>query len=79
MLARCSLPPCQGVRVVLTDGQSHAVDSNEMAFRIASINAFRQVCREVCVCAWPGGPHCMRCSWPAFSICIISTINPSFF
>lgn len=40
--------PVEGVRVVLTDGAAHAVDSNEMAFRIASINAFRQVSvREV--------------------------------
>ncbi len=33
----------QGVRVVLTDGAAHSVDSNELAFRIASVNAFRQV------------------------------------
>jgi len=34
--------PVQGVRVVLTDGQTHVVDSNEMAFRIASASAFRE-------------------------------------
>jgi len=34
--------PVEGVRVVLTDGQSHAVDSNELAFRVAAVNAFRQ-------------------------------------
>lgn len=32
----------QGIRVVLTDGASHAVDSNEIAFRLAAIGAFRQ-------------------------------------
>jgi elongation factor G len=32
----------QGVRVVLTDGQTHVVDSSEMAFRIASQYAFRE-------------------------------------
>jgi elongation factor G len=30
------------VRVVVNDGASHPVDSNEMAFRLASIGAFRQ-------------------------------------
>jgi elongation factor G len=34
--------PVQGVRVVLTDGQAHAVDSNEMAFKLAAQYAFRQ-------------------------------------
>lgn len=34
--------PVQGVRVVLTDGQTHTVDSSEMAFRIAAQYAFRQ-------------------------------------
>ena len=33
--------PVQGVRVTITDGQSHAVDSSEMAFRIAAAAAFR--------------------------------------
>ena len=33
--------PVQGVRVVLTDGQTHVVDSNEMAFKLAANNAFR--------------------------------------
>jgi elongation factor G len=32
----------QGVRVVLNDGAAHAVDSNEMAFRLAAIGGFRQ-------------------------------------
>lgn len=31
----------QGVRVVLTDGAAHAVDSNELAFRLAAIGGFR--------------------------------------
>ena len=34
--------PVQQVRVVLTDGQAHVVDSSEMAFRIAARDAFRQ-------------------------------------
>ena len=33
--------PVQGVRAVLTDGQTHVVDSNEMAFRLAATGAFR--------------------------------------
>ena len=34
--------PVVGVRVTLTDGQTHVVDSSEMAFRMASIGAFRE-------------------------------------
>mmetsp|Transcript_8784 Transcript_8784/g.18768 ORF Transcript_8784/g.18768 Transcript_8784/m.18768 type:complete len:784 (-) Transcript_8784:787-3138(-) len=34
--------PVENVRVVLTDGASHPVDSSELAFRIASVSAFRQ-------------------------------------
>ncbi|RLB08697.1 MAG: elongation factor G, partial [Deltaproteobacteria bacterium] len=34
--------PVQGVRVVLTDGKSHSVDSSERAFQYAAIGAFRQ-------------------------------------
>mmetsp|Transcript_34262 Transcript_34262/g.61810 ORF Transcript_34262/g.61810 Transcript_34262/m.61810 type:complete len:753 (-) Transcript_34262:175-2433(-) len=34
--------PVQNCRVVLQDGAAHAVDSSELAFRIASIQAFRQ-------------------------------------
>lgn len=34
--------PVQRVRVVLSDGAAHAVDSNEMAFRLAAIGGFRQ-------------------------------------
>ncbi len=34
--------PIQGVRVVLSDGGWHPVDSSELAFRIACINAFKQ-------------------------------------
>jgi len=32
----------QGIRIVLNDGAAHAVDSNEMAFRLAAIGGFRQ-------------------------------------
>lgn len=35
--------PVENVRIVLTDGASHAVDSSELAFKLASIYAFRQV------------------------------------
>eukprot|EP00004_Rigifila_ramosa_P013036 TRINITY_DN2870_c0_g1_i2.p1 TRINITY_DN2870_c0_g1~~TRINITY_DN2870_c0_g1_i2.p1 ORF type:complete len:761 (+),score=206.40 TRINITY_DN2870_c0_g1_i2:727-3009(+) len=34
--------PVVGVRVVLTDGASHAVDSSELAFRLAGLYAFRE-------------------------------------
>lgn len=34
--------PVDNVRVTLTDGASHAVDSSELAFKIAALNAFRQ-------------------------------------
>ncbi|KAF3332660.1 elongation factor G [Carex littledalei] len=34
--------PVENLRVVLTDGASHAVDSSELAFKLASIYAFRQ-------------------------------------
>lgn len=35
--------PVEYLRVVLTDGASHAVDSSELAFKMAAIYAFRQV------------------------------------
>lgn len=34
--------PVEYLRVVLTDGASHAVDSSELAFKMAAIYAFRQ-------------------------------------
>jgi elongation factor G len=34
--------PIEGVRMVITDGKSHEVDSSEIAFRTASMMAFRQ-------------------------------------
>ncbi|KAE8662508.1 Elongation factor G-2 [Hibiscus syriacus] len=34
--------PVENIRIVLTDGASHAVDSSELAFKLASIYAFRQ-------------------------------------
>lgn len=41
------LPECcglawQGIRIALTDGVAHSVDSNEMAFQLAAQYAFRQ-------------------------------------
>eukprot|EP00835_Amoeboradix_gromovi_P004775 NODE_395_length_9429_cov_0.550054.p2 type:complete len:695 gc:universal NODE_395_length_9429_cov_0.550054:2238-154(-) len=35
--------PVQNIRIVLTDGQAHSVDSNELAFKSAVLHAFRQV------------------------------------
>ncbi|KAJ7962082.1 Elongation factor G, mitochondrial [Quillaja saponaria] len=34
--------PVENLRIVLTDGAAHAVDSSELAFKLASIYAFRQ-------------------------------------
>ncbi|XP_031499860.1 elongation factor G, mitochondrial-like [Nymphaea colorata] len=34
--------PVEYIRIVLTDGASHAVDSSELAFKLAAIYAFRQ-------------------------------------
>ncbi|KAK4760233.1 hypothetical protein SAY87_023364 [Trapa incisa] len=34
--------PVENIRVCLTDGASHAVDSSELAFKLAAIYAFRQ-------------------------------------
>ena len=34
--------PVQGVRLVLEDGQTHTVDSSDMAFRFASNMAVRE-------------------------------------
>lgn len=34
--------PVQGIRVVITDGKAHSVDSSERAFHYAAIGAFRQ-------------------------------------
>jgi len=33
--------PVQGVKVVLLEGSSHAVDSSELSFRLCSVGAFR--------------------------------------
>jgi len=37
--------PVQGVRIVLTDGGFHAIDSSEIAFRTAAVGAFREAFR----------------------------------
>ncbi|KAH7519658.1 hypothetical protein FEM48_Zijuj08G0060400 [Ziziphus jujuba var. spinosa] len=34
--------PVENIRVVITDGASHAVDSSELAFKLAAIYAFRK-------------------------------------
>ncbi|KAJ0972896.1 hypothetical protein J5N97_020855 [Dioscorea zingiberensis] len=34
--------PVENIRIVLTDGASHTVDSSELAFKLAAIYAFRQ-------------------------------------
>ncbi len=38
--------PCQDIRVCITDGKMHSVDSNDMAFMLASTAAFKQAFRE---------------------------------
>ncbi len=38
--------PIQGVRVSLVDGQEHAVDSSEMAFKIAGSMAFKEAYQQ---------------------------------
>ncbi len=38
--------PIQGIKVTLTDGASHAVDSSDMAFRIAAASAAREAIRN---------------------------------
>lgn len=38
--------PVQGVKMTIVDGQAHAVDSSELAFRIATMAAFKQGCRN---------------------------------
>lgn len=49
--------PVENIRLVLTDGASHAVDSSELAFKLAAIYAFRQVLLQSllnCHSAWWG-------------------------
>ncbi|MCD6515888.1 MAG: elongation factor G [Candidatus Aminicenantes bacterium] len=38
--------PITGIRVILTDGRSHAVDSSDVAFRTAAREAFRQAYKK---------------------------------
>jgi elongation factor G len=40
----------QGMRVVLTDGQAHAVDSSDLAFRLAAAGAVRTAMRVSVLC-----------------------------
>ena len=52
--------PVVNLRCVLTDGASHAVDSSELAFKLAAIYAFRQV-GELTILKWDevkGGLEC---------------------
>ena len=44
----CALVGCEveGIRVVLQDGASHAVDSSDMAFRICMANAIRDTVKK---------------------------------
>lgn len=42
--------PVQGVRMVILDGKTHPVDSNELAFRMASIQGFRQAFGKANAC-----------------------------
>jgi len=39
----------QGVRIALTDGAFHAVDSSELAFKLASVYAFRAAYSQVTI------------------------------
>jgi hypothetical protein len=69
--------PVEHLRVVLTDGASHAVDSSELAFKLASIYAFRQVILVACVqgvilCKM--NLFCLSMLWPILTFLnIIST------
>ena len=44
--------PVENLRIALTDGAAHAVDSSELAFKLAAIYAFRQVLPLSCVYWW---------------------------
>jgi len=66
--------PVTRVRVVLEDGASHAVDSNEVSFKLAAQGAFREGASQsysavltrgsVCKGGWSGvGAHHERCSF----------------
>ena len=45
--------PVENIRIVLTDGASHQVDSSELAFKLAAIYAFRQVSHIIVLKASP--------------------------
>lgn len=49
--------PVENVRIVLTDGASHAVDSSELAFKLAAIYAFRKVDYSCCCALFPSKFH----------------------
>jgi translation elongation factor EF-G len=52
----------QGIRVALTDGAAHAVDSSEMAFKLACQYAFRCGCLFPCL-------HSASCFWTQRRAC----------
>lgn len=49
--------PIEGVRFVLEDGKSHAVDSNELSFRLAALNAVRQAFEKAAPQVFPPSFH----------------------
>ena len=57
--------PVEHLRVVLTDGASHSVDSSELAFKLAAIYAFRQVI------PYKMDLNCLLAIWAFLSLLII--------
>jgi elongation factor G len=44
--------PMSGIKVVLTDGSFHPVDSDQLSFELAAHAAFKNVCRRQVPCSW---------------------------